>query len=55
MVCADCGVEMNPHAEKVDYSAAPAGEDDDGGALGGRLDEFHTCPACGRTDARRAD
>lgn len=55
MVCPDCGVAMNLHAEKVDYSAdAPAGraEDDD---FGGLLTEFHTCPACGRTHARRAD
>jgi predicted RNA-binding Zn-ribbon protein involved in translation (DUF1610 family) len=54
MVCPDCGVEMNRHAEKVDYTAEPS----DAGAfdpdLGGVLEEFHTCPHCGRTHARRA-
>jgi len=55
MVCPDCGVAMNLHAEKVDYSAEPAaGEGGDDGS-GGRLTEFHTCPACGRTHARHAD
>jgi predicted RNA-binding Zn-ribbon protein involved in translation (DUF1610 family) len=55
MVCPDCGVEMNLHAEKVDYARAPdegAPFDDD---LGGQLTEFHTCPACGRTDTRHAE
>ena len=54
MVCPDCGVEMNLHAEKVEYAApdAPAeGFDPD---LGGLLEEFHTCPECGRTAARTA-
>lgn len=53
MVCADCGVEMNRHAEKVEY--ADAGADDEGfdPALGGVLEEFHACPDCGRTQSRR--
>ena len=55
MVCPDCGVEMNLHAEKVDYT-----EDPEGGAafdawLGGPIEEFHTCPACGRTQTRPAE
>jgi predicted RNA-binding Zn-ribbon protein involved in translation (DUF1610 family) len=52
MICVDCGVEMNLHAEKVDYPGEPAAADDGDLGLGGRLEEFHTCPSCGRTDAR---
>jgi predicted RNA-binding Zn-ribbon protein involved in translation (DUF1610 family) len=53
--CPDCGVEMNLHAEKVDYTRGPdAGAEFDEG-LGGTLEEFHTCPACGRTHTRRAE
>ena len=54
MVCPDCGVEMNPHAEKVEYT--DAGPEDEGfdPALGGVLEEFHSCPDCGRTRTRRA-
>lgn len=54
MVCPDCGVEMNHHAEKIDYNAAsddPAASDPD---LGGVLEEAHTCPECGKTALRRA-
>ena len=55
MTCPTCGVEMNLHADKVDYSAGPAeGEAGDEG-LGGVVEEFHTCPGCGRTDTRRAE
>jgi predicted RNA-binding Zn-ribbon protein involved in translation (DUF1610 family) len=53
MVCPTCGVEMNLHAEKVDYTDASdeaEGLDPD---LGGVVEEFHTCPECGRTLARR--
>lgn len=54
MVCPDCGVEMNYHAEKIDYAAAlddPNAVDPD---LGGVLEEAHTCPKCGKTALRRA-
>jgi len=54
MVCTACGVEMNLHAEKVDYDdAAAAGEGFDPD-LGGVVEEFHTCPECGQTLARRS-
>jgi predicted RNA-binding Zn-ribbon protein involved in translation (DUF1610 family) len=56
MVCPDCGVEMNRHAEKVDYVAVPGegkGEAFDE-ALGGVVEEFHACPECGGTQTRRA-
>jgi hypothetical protein len=56
MVCPTCGVEMNLHAEKVDYTAEPG---DGAGApvedFGGVVEEFHSCHACGRTEARRAE
>jgi ribosomal protein S27AE len=52
--CADCGVDMNHHADKVDYS----GEIRAGGAadlgLGGVLQEVHSCPGCGKTALRIA-
>jgi len=54
MKCPDCGVEMNHHADKVDYSAAlkdPKIMDPD---LGGVVEEFHTCPECGKTHSRKA-
>jgi predicted RNA-binding Zn-ribbon protein involved in translation (DUF1610 family) len=54
MVCPDCGVEMNYHAEKIDYAAAfddPAAIDPD---FGGVLEEAHTCPECGKTALRHA-
>lgn len=55
MLCPDCGVEMNLHAEKIDYSQEPAGSASADAPLGGRLEEFHTCPSCGRTHTRHAD
>jgi ribosomal protein S27AE len=52
--CPDCGVEMNRHAEKVDYTDAAAEAEGFDPELGGVVFEFHTCPACGRTHARHA-
>lgn len=54
MSCPDCGVEMNHHADKIDYSEAldSGGEVDP--AFGGVIEEAHTCPVCGRTHMRRA-
>ena len=54
MVCPTCGVEMNLHAEKVDYNFAPADGEGFDPDLGGVVEEFHTCPECGQTQARRA-
>jgi hypothetical protein len=54
MICPRCGAEMNRHAEKIDY-AADAGEPDAfDPELGGVVEEFHTCPGCHLTLARRA-
>jgi predicted RNA-binding Zn-ribbon protein involved in translation (DUF1610 family) len=55
MLCPDCGAEMNHHALKIDYTAAP--EVDDATIdpqTGGRLVEAHTCPECGRIALRDA-
>jgi hypothetical protein len=43
---------MNPHAEKVvaPRTAAEAAHADP--ALGGVVEEFHQCPACGRVESR---
>ena len=54
MVCPTCGVEMNLHAEKVDYTFAPADGEGFDPDLGGVVEEFHTCPECGQTLARHA-
>lgn len=53
MICPACGVEMNHHAVKVDYTA---GLDDPGAVdpdFGGIVEEAHTCPDCGKTLLRR--
>jgi rRNA maturation endonuclease Nob1 len=55
MMCPDCGVEMNHHADKVDYSAALAEGAEVDPVFGGQVQEAHTCPVCGRTYLRRAD
>ena len=50
MVCAECGVPMNHHADKLVYADAEGG----GGEPGGVVEEAHACPACGKTETRRA-
>lgn len=54
MICPDCGVEMNHHADKVDYTAALSEPDAVDLDLGGVLKEAHTCPECGKTAVRKA-
>jgi predicted RNA-binding Zn-ribbon protein involved in translation (DUF1610 family) len=54
MRCPRCGIEMNYHAEKIDYITAltePNAIDPD---LGGIVEEVHTCPGCGDIGTRRA-
>jgi ribosomal protein S27AE len=53
MICPDCGVEMNLHAMKIDYSVDDPARIDP--AFGGVVEEAHTCPKCGRTDLRHAE
>ncbi|HZB46579.1 MAG TPA: hypothetical protein VE360_15090 [Pyrinomonadaceae bacterium] len=50
MVCPDCGVGMNHHADKLVYGgeAAEAGD-----GPGGVVEEAHSCPKCGKTLTRR--
>ena len=54
MMCPDCGVEMNHHADKIDYSAALEEGASLDPAFGGVVEEAHTCPVCGQTHLRRA-
>jgi predicted RNA-binding Zn-ribbon protein involved in translation (DUF1610 family) len=55
MLCPDCGVEMNHHAMKIDYTASTEGDDSTiDPETGGRLMEAHSCPQCGQTALRDA-
>lgn len=54
MICPDCGVEMNHHADKIDYAAALDETEAIDPDFGGVVEEAHTCPSCGRTHLRRA-
>lgn len=53
-VCPDCGVEMNYHAEKVDYTESLSNLKSVDPDFGGILQEAHTCPECGKTTLRKA-
>lgn len=55
MTCPDCGVEMNRHAEKISYAEGLATPEAADPRTGGVLEEFHTCPVCGKAHARRAE
>jgi ribosomal protein S27AE len=54
MMCPRCGIAMNHHAEKLiePRSAAEAKHVD--AALGGLVEEMHTCPGCGGSGSRLA-
>ena len=52
MKCPDCGVDMNYHAEKINYTAMLSEPDAIGTELGGVIEEFHTCPECGKIETR---
>jgi ribosomal protein S27AE len=47
VICPDCEVEMNHHANKIDCSNDTPEEID--ADLGGTLEEAHVCPECGKT------
>jgi len=53
MICPDCGVAMNHHAEKIDYAAVLSEPEAIDPNLGGVLKEAHTCPECGKTAVRK--
>lgn len=48
MMCPECGVEMNHHADKLVFMNVEAGSTD----LEESIEEFHSCPECGRTQSR---
>jgi predicted nucleic-acid-binding Zn-ribbon protein len=51
--CTKCGGEMNHHAEKVIMTSRTREQGYDS-ALGGYIEESHSCPNCGYQDTRRA-
>jgi ribosomal protein S27AE len=53
MICPNCGVEMNHHAEKLLHPTESADEACTDPVLGGIVEELHTCPACGMGASRR--
>lgn len=55
MICPHCGIEMNQHALKIDYSVAPDELNDEEADFGGVLEEVHSCPSCGGTETRRSE
>jgi hypothetical protein len=54
IICPQCKIAMNYHAEKIDYAAALTEPDAADPDLGGILEEVHTCPKCGGIETRRA-
>jgi hypothetical protein len=54
LVCPQCQIEMNQHAEKLldPVNAEQAAQADP--ALGGVIQEFHACPGCGACASRMA-
>lgn len=54
MICPDCGVEMNHHADKMDFNDAPDEFPTSDTDSGGVLIEAHACPECGGTATRTA-
>ncbi len=54
MICPECKMEMNHHAEKLVYPSTPQEAKKVDPALGGMIEETHTCPGCGKAEARFA-
>ena len=54
MICPGCGAEMNHHCNKLVYDIDPQRTRQIDPALGGFVDEFHTCPKCGSIATRAA-
>jgi len=53
LICPKCGAEMNHHAMKIDYNVDDTSLIDP--ALGGVVDEVHTCPNCGHISLRHSN
>lgn len=51
MTCSKCGVAMNHHAMKVDYSVE---DERDEAIYGGALQEAHSCAHCGHIELRKS-
>ena len=54
MICAECGAQMNHHADKIYYVDAVVGDEPIDAELGGILKEIHTCPKCGNVQTETA-
>jgi ribosomal protein S27AE len=54
MICPDCGVPMNHHADKLRKETRADDASAFDSVFGGVIEEFHTCPQCGETASRRA-
>ena len=54
MLCPECGVELNHHADKVDFTAGLAKPEAVDPDFGGIVQEAHTCAECGTTMLREA-
>jgi predicted RNA-binding Zn-ribbon protein involved in translation (DUF1610 family) len=47
--CSDCGIEMQFHPVTSDYTLTAADLLSEEEMLNGILDEFYSCPDCGKT------
>jgi predicted RNA-binding Zn-ribbon protein involved in translation (DUF1610 family) len=54
MICPKCGDAMNHHADKLIHPGTPADAKHVDPALGGPIEETHSCPACGAVASRIA-
>jgi NAD(P)H-dependent FMN reductase len=54
MICEECGVEMNFHAEKIDPLAAVGNPEAIDPDLESAVSEIHSCPECGSSASRRS-
>jgi endogenous inhibitor of DNA gyrase (YacG/DUF329 family) len=52
--CPQCGVDLNHHAEKLIYPTCTEDAAKVDPALGGIVEEIHTCPECGKSQSHRA-
>jgi predicted RNA-binding Zn-ribbon protein involved in translation (DUF1610 family) len=52
MKCPNCGEEMNHHADKIVYGVGSPVEPVSTFEVGGVIEEFHACPACGSAASR---
>jgi ribosomal protein S27AE len=53
MICPNCGSEMNLHAEKLVEPRTEKEAQEADPELGALVEEFHSCPQCGMSAARR--